>query len=310
MVAGKKPEISASRDLSFLVMGDWGRKGFYNQSMVAAQMGRVGEELGTQFVISTGDNFYDSGLTSVDDSAFSSSFTNVYTAPSLQTTWYTVLGNHDYLGDALAQLSDELVRRDSRWFCRRSFQLNYTLCDMSNAGTCNATVDMFFFDTTPFIDEYWSPNETRTFDWRGLAPRPEQLQSQLDELAEGLSASTATWKIVIGHHTIRSIGHHGDSTELIQKLLPLLEKYDVDVYINGHDHNLQHIKREDCPIHFFTSGAGSKAYSGLNPYTDEQGVKFAHDGQGFLAVTMKAGFMSFTFFDVLGDIIYSYTLQK
>ena len=45
-------------------------------------------------------------------------------------------------------------------------------------GDCNANVDMFFIDTTPFVNEYWE-NNTQNFDWRGLAPRAEQLQSQL-----------------------------------------------------------------------------------------------------------------------------------
>lgn len=303
-------ELRAQAALNYLVVGDWGRGGLYNQSLVATHMGRIGAELGIEFVISAGDNFYDTGLTGEDDPAFSTSFTNVYTASSLQTTWYTVLGNHDYMGDVLSQLSETLVSRDSRWFCQRAFQLNYTLCSGSNAESCNATVDMFFFDTTPFIDEYWSPNVSQTFDWRGLAPRDEQLQSQLDDLAKALNFSSAMWKIVVGHHTIRSIGHHGDYAELIEKLLPILEEHEVDVYINGHDHNVQHIKRSDCPLHFFTSGGGSKAYSGLRSYTEDQGVQFAYDGQGFLAVSMKPESLSFTFYDVFGVAIYNYLLQK
>ena len=51
-------------------------------------MGIVGEKLDIDFVISTGDNFYDSGLTGVEDPAFQESFTNIYTAPSLQKQWY------------------------------------------------------------------------------------------------------------------------------------------------------------------------------------------------------------------------------
>ncbi|KAI5084409.1 hypothetical protein GOP47_0000578 [Adiantum capillus-veneris] len=302
--------LRANEGLNYLVVGDWGREGFYNQSLLATQMGRIAQELGIEFVISAGDNFYDTGLTGEDDPAFSSSFTDVYTASSLQTTWYTVLGNHDYMGDVLAELSDALVERDSRWYCKRAFQLNYTLCSGTDTGSCDATVDMFFFDTTPFIDEYWSANSTETFDWRGLAPRVEQLQSQLDDLAEALNSSTATWKIVVGHHTIRSIGHHGDYPELLEKLLPILEEHKVDVYINGHDHNVQHIKRSDSPVHFFTSGGGSKAYSGLREYTEVQGVQFAYDGQGFLAVSMRPESISFTFYDVLGDAIYNYLLQK
>lgn len=53
------------------------------------QMGIVGEKLEVDFMISTGDNFYDNGLTGVHDPAFKHSFTDVYTAPSLQKRWYT-----------------------------------------------------------------------------------------------------------------------------------------------------------------------------------------------------------------------------
>lgn len=35
-----------------------------------------------------------------------------------------VLGNHDYRGDVLAQLSPSLRKIDSRWLCLRSFVVN------------------------------------------------------------------------------------------------------------------------------------------------------------------------------------------
>ena len=41
-----------------------------------------------------------------------------------KTIFWTVLGNHDYRGNALAQLSPILRRIDRRWFCQRSFILN------------------------------------------------------------------------------------------------------------------------------------------------------------------------------------------
>jgi len=43
------------------------------------------------------------------------------------------------------------------------------------------------------------------------------------DLEEALVKSSARWKIVVGHHAIRSIGHHGDSVELIKLLVPLFE---------------------------------------------------------------------------------------
>lgn len=53
------------------------------------QMGRIGEKLDIDFVVSTGDNFYDNGLTGEHDKAFQESFTKIYTAKSLQKQWYS-----------------------------------------------------------------------------------------------------------------------------------------------------------------------------------------------------------------------------
>lgn len=52
-------------------------------------MGVTGEKLDIDFVISTGDNFYENGLEGVDDKNFEESFSNIYTAKSLQKKWYS-----------------------------------------------------------------------------------------------------------------------------------------------------------------------------------------------------------------------------
>lgn len=52
-------------------------------------MGKIGEELDIDFVISTGDNFYEDGLQGVYDNQFQQSFTDIYTAKSLQKQWYS-----------------------------------------------------------------------------------------------------------------------------------------------------------------------------------------------------------------------------
>jgi hypothetical protein len=38
--------------------------------------------------------------------------------------YFSVLGNHDYRGDALAQLSPVMRKIDSRFICMRSFIVN------------------------------------------------------------------------------------------------------------------------------------------------------------------------------------------
>lgn len=52
-------------------------------------MGKVGEKLDIDFVVSTGDNFYDNGLSSEHDATFEESFTKIYTQNSLQKQWYS-----------------------------------------------------------------------------------------------------------------------------------------------------------------------------------------------------------------------------
>lgn len=61
--------------LRFLVVGDWG--GVPNAPFVtpiewatAQEMGRTAQQLGADFVLALGDNFYYKGVTSVDDPRF------------------------------------------------------------------------------------------------------------------------------------------------------------------------------------------------------------------------------------------------
>ncbi|KAL9372314.1 hypothetical protein Peur_034558 [Populus x canadensis] len=284
--------------LSFLVLGDWGRKGAFNQSEVALQMGRIGEKLDIDFVVSTGDNFYDDGLTGEQDKAFDESFTQIYTAKSLQKQWYSVLGNHDYRGNAEAQLSLHLRKIDSRWLCLRSFIVDAELAEI------------FFVDTTPFVKSYFTDAEGHTYDWRGIGSPRAYIANLIKDLKLALSESSAKWKIVVGHHSIRSIGHHGDTKELVSKLLPILKANKVDFYMNGHDHCLEHIGDAESPIQFLTSGAGSKAWRGDIKKQKTGGLKFFYDGQGFMSVQLTQDAAEIAFYDVSGNVLHRWTTTK
>ncbi|XP_019431672.1 PREDICTED: purple acid phosphatase 17-like [Lupinus angustifolius] len=283
--------------LNFLVLGDWGRRGAYNQSEVAFQMGKVGEKLDIDFVVSTGDNFYDNGLTSDNDTAFEESFTNVYTAKSLQKQWYSVLGNHDYRGDVEAQLSPFLREIDNRWLCLRSFIVDSEL------------VEIFFVDTTPFVGEYFTEKKHK-YDWQSIIPQKSYITNLLKDLELAIKESTAQWKIVVGHHAIRSVGHHGDTQELINQLLPILQENDVDFYMNGHDHCLEHISDTESSIQFLTSGAGSKAWRGDIHKTNQRGLHFFYDGQGFMSVKLTQTDATIEFYDVYGNVLHRLTSSK
>ena len=69
----------AGGELTFLVVGDWGGEDddpYYTdgEKRVADSMGEIGKQVGSQFTISVGDNFYDNGVKSVNDPRFKQTF--------------------------------------------------------------------------------------------------------------------------------------------------------------------------------------------------------------------------------------------
>lgn len=284
--------LQSDTEVHFQVIGDWGRQGQWNQSDVADVMEAVARQAPPEFVISVGDNFYPSGLTSVDDANFAHSFADVYHHRELQVPWYAVLGNHDY-GDGIApgdpppacregeplwrcsagpltQLAAEVRQRDSRWHCRRSRVLSLA----------DGALDIFMYDTTPFVQYYYDR------DWASNpgGVREQSWMSELAELEASLSESRAGWKLVVGHHPCRSNGiEHGDTPELRRWVEPLLAKYGVQLYLAGHDHDLEHIKVPGEVTHHIVSGAGSQVrpeFSGTRDALFQQGA------QGFVAISV------------------------
>nr|ACF83484.1 unknown [Zea mays] len=281
--------------LAILAVGDWGRRGQFNQTLVAQQMGVVGEKLDIDFVISTGDNIYDDGIANTSDPLFKECFTNIYTAQSLQTPWYIVLGNHDYTGNALAQQDPAIREVDSRY-------LNLAKSFIVNSGIA----DFFLLDTSPFYLKYWNSSK---YDWRDVAPRDTYIQNLLDDLDDALVQSEAPWKIVVGHHPISSGCEHGNTTELQELLRPILEARGVDMYVNGHDHCLQHISSRNSPVQFMTSGGGSKAWAGKFKTTSDK-IEFIYDGQGFMSMQLSSTEAHLVFYDVAGNVLHSYDSTK
>ena len=60
--------------------------------------------------------------------------------------------------------------------------------------------------------------------------------------------------LILSLHTVWSVAEHGPTDVLVQRLKPLLEKYNVTAYMCGHDHNLQHIT--DSNVQYYVTGAG------------------------------------------------------
>jgi acid phosphatase len=234
---------------AFLALGDWGRRGGRQQSQVAAGMVPAAAAARSAFVLSAGDNFYPMGVKSPDEDHWKESFEDVYTGPALQTPWFAALGNHDYRGRPGAQLA--YARTSSRWRMPARYYV------VSGAGFGMPQLDIFVLDTTP-IDGGEAEALVRLT--RGRLSLPDA-DTQLAWFKTALAASRADWKIVVGHHPIRSAGRHGGSAVLAARLEPLLAAHNVQAYICGHDHVLQHI-RAGGTNHVCVGAGSSSGYLG------------------------------------------------
>ncbi len=288
--AGASVPARAAKDaLSFVVIGDWGRRGAEHQAEVARQMGETAAAIGSRFVISAGDNFYENGVQSLDDSHWRQSFEDIYAAPSLQTPWHVILGNHDYRGNVAPQLA--YGTRSPRWkMPARYFSRTETLADGSAA-------DFFFLDTSPFIRAY-----------RGTAVRidGQDTAAQLAWLDRALGESRTPWKIVIGHHPLYTAlgGAHHDQPDLIAPLAPLLLRHRVPVYINGHDHSMQYVEIDG--IAYVTTGAGSETYD-TGPASRPG---FANGAHGFLRAALRPDTLDIAFVTERGEEPFRRTIPR
>jgi acid phosphatase len=247
-----------------LVLGDWG-SGTAQQRTVAAAMAAFAMREQPEFIISTGDNFYPSGVESLDDPKWTSVFENVYSAPALQLPWYVALGNHDHAGAIDPQLEYHAI--NPRWNLPRPwFTFSRT------AG--EVTADFFVLDTEVFVT---GKSSTR--------------RRQLMWLDEVLSASRADWKICIGHHPVRSFGYYGATSALIDQVQPLLRRRGVHAYLCGHDHDLQLVESPDDRFPCIVSGAGGKSRD--TAYGTDSLFASTNGGFAYLALTRNEMYISF-----------------
>ena len=279
--------------LNFVVLGDWGRRGETDQAQVAEQMGKAAQNIGARFVISVGDNFYEDGVASVDDKQWKLSFDNVYTAPSLQVPWYVILGNHDYHANCDAQI--EYSKTSPRWrmparYFKQSHQIDK-----------DTVADFFYIDTTPMVKVYYHPFFEENTRHQVIT---QNVPEQMEWFKSALASSKAQWKIVIGHHPIYSGGEHGDTSELIENILPLLKEHGVHAYFNGHDHDLQHLMAGD--INLFCSGAGSRP----RPTMKTVHTKFADACSGFMTVSLDAARLNVCLIDSTGKALYTTNILR
>lgn len=236
-----------SNSLRFIVLGDWGRRGGDFQKAVAAGMKwSANNDGGARFVVTTGDNFYNTGVSDKQSSHWRESFLDIY-GPLVNRPWFPSLGNHDYAGNPSAQLGGY---DGTGWHMPQS---SYVIRG-SQFG--HPEVDLFLIDTV-----MWNGGNSGLQKLISVRPGPGSSAALRSWLTDQLALSRAAIKLVFGHHPIYSVGPHGGTAQL-PELERILKNAGVTAYINGHDHCLYHIS--DPQLDYICSGGGSQE---LRKYT-------------------------------------------
>lgn len=288
------PGIVIPKDaLHFFVIGDWGRNGEYGQKDIASVMADAAKQVEPEFIISTGDNFYPSGVRSVNDPHWKASFEDVYPQHSLQGDWFIVLGNHDYKGNPEAQIEYSKISR--RWnMPARYFSKKFEV-------TKSQSAQFIFMDSNPYVDAYHKEDETYHVKGIDTAGQRKWLDSLLSQ------APKDDWKFVIGHHSIYSLGKRKPGMkELMNKFDATFNEKGVNAYICGHEHDLQIIHPVNQSTVHFISGAGSE----IRNAGTSQGKDFYHGKQGFMMFSVMEKETLVQVIDISGEVVHTYTLQK
>lgn len=253
------PSFGSEPLARFLVLGDWGTAGSL-QKKIAASMERIASEAGgITAVISTGDNIYPNGVDSADDPQWKRKFADIYTGRHLQVPWWAVLGNHDYRKNVDAQV--EYGKRDTRWHMPARYYRTEIEID------AETKLAVFALDTQAILQ--------RTEGWK----------EQVQWLRKSLEGEKAAWKIVVGHHPLRSAGAYGDQAWMITHIKPLLDRYGVAMYLCGHDHDLQVIAHPSDTFLCVVSGAGGGARD--TAFGDHSLFAATNGGFAMLSVTPR-----------------------
>jgi hypothetical protein len=299
-----------------LVIGDWGWSdkqggdtsrngtGFQAQSMVARGMQRYvrSSRLRPEALLLLGDSWYGDLAGGAQSPRWTEQFEKMYPLEAFPCSAYSMLGNHDYqmLPSEINKVQAELEYartgrgvdgKPTRWTLPSRW---YTF----DFPKKNPLIHFIVLDSNmPRPDGTWVHGHDFTL-------KPEERAEQLSWFEEQLrKPRTTPFLAVLGHHPVYSNGPHGDHPVLVRDWDPLFQKYKVDLYMAGHDHDLQHLEFEGHPTtHFLSGGGGADLYvlkvDGLDrgPYAQE-----VH-GFSHLSVTPKA--LSLRHLDADGRLLY------
>jgi tartrate-resistant acid phosphatase type 5 len=284
---------------SFIGIGDWGgyQLGIEKQTNVLNLASQISKERDYFAVLNTGDNFYECGITSTNDSQITTNFINVFNPTK---PWIGVLGNHDYGYNPQAQV--DLTNSQQYWYIpKRYYKKNID------------TIDLFMLDTSPCISDYrknkmkhWNPCDKPSYKCKPLDLECKFHENILEQnctkqfiwFESEISKSTAKWKVVVGHHRIDEIN--------VEPFGNIVDEF-ASIYINGHKHQLNHYTYKN-KSKYLTTGAGSMVLSDDNKTSPHHSYIWSAEVTGYTRHTFNETCILNEFLDVKGRVLYDFRL--
>lgn len=297
------------RDIRILSVGDWGSAalgGYHlrNAENTADAMKIYASEYKPKLVLNTGDNFYYCGIHNTSDPQISTDYVELF--GNIGLPWYNTLGNHDYGFNPDAQLAlNETIptwNMDARYYHKR------VVLDANESVVLNIIV----LDTNPCIADYRGDDRAKwdpcSIQYPTCAPMEgecmfhqniiqQDCKTQLDWFNATLSNINHDgneWVFVLGHHKADEID--------VEDFQDILSSNRVHLYLNGHNHNLEHYSI-DGQAKYMTTGAGGMVIIG-GVKLHKTAINFAkghghHQDHQVKSVWSKVvtGFSSHTFMD-------------
>ena len=143
---------------------------------------------------------------------------NIIINPLLSTAiYYPAIGNHD-TNNIDAYFDNFDLPNNEKWYLIETDKINFIILDNYESLGIGS-------------EQYnWLESTLKTID------------------------NCTKFTIVIFHHPPYSVGHHPPKLSLRESIIPLFEKYNVEIVFNGHDHNYQ--KFYVNGIYYIVTGGG------------------------------------------------------
>ena len=285
------------------MLGDWGYDDPAAQSQVASGLRAYVKQhvVHPQALLLLGDNWYGELAGGAHSPRWQTQFEQMYPVSDFPCPAYAVLGNHDYQRWPESKVDAELEYAKTgrpggsptRWTMpARWYRFEFPAKD--------PRITFIALDSN-------MPRADGKENGRDFTLTPQQQAEQLAWLEVELKRPRTTpFLAVIAHHPVYSDGPHGDHPVLIRDWDPLFRKYHVDIFMAGHDHDMQHLEFAGHPTSFFLSGGGGADLYSLKIEPAQRGP-YAQKVYGFSHISVAARQMTLRHLDGQGRLVHAFT---